>query len=96
METLFGRVSKGTPVTLVDQPFKVGWHDEVLYLEAHPPLDNRPADLNKMVEAIVRETASVSRFWVNWKHARAIARNPDGLPHPVGKAVRPTAQISRR
>lgn len=37
---LFEHVSVGTPVNIVDQPVKTGWHDGVLYVEVHPPLDD--------------------------------------------------------
>lgn len=33
---LFAQVSVGTPVTVVDQPVKVGWFGGELYLEVHP------------------------------------------------------------
>lgn len=33
---LFARVAVGTPVTVVDQPIKLGRRDGALYLEAHP------------------------------------------------------------
>jgi L,D-transpeptidase ErfK/SrfK len=36
---LFAQVPVGTPVYLVDQPVKVGWHGTTLYLEVHPPLE---------------------------------------------------------
>lgn len=35
IEELFAKVSVGTPVHVVDQPIKVGWIKDVLYLEAH-------------------------------------------------------------
>jgi L,D-transpeptidase ErfK/SrfK len=37
MAELFKRATIGTPVTLVDQPFKVGADDGALYLETHRP-----------------------------------------------------------
>ena len=39
IEELFGRVNVGTRVQIVNQPVKTGWHDGVLYVEVHPPLD---------------------------------------------------------
>ena len=33
--TLFRKVAVGTPVAIVDQPAKLGWHDGELYLEVH-------------------------------------------------------------
>jgi len=35
LEQLFGKVAVNTPVTIVNQPFKVGWLGEDLYLEVH-------------------------------------------------------------
>jgi len=39
IEALFDLVSEGTPVYLVKQPIKVGWLNNVLYIEAHPDLE---------------------------------------------------------
>jgi L,D-transpeptidase ErfK/SrfK len=33
---LYERVAIGTPVEVVDQPVKLGWHQDALYIEAHP------------------------------------------------------------
>ncbi|MBD3647261.1 MAG: L,D-transpeptidase family protein [Pseudomonadales bacterium] len=97
IRVLYDRVPENTPVTLIHQPFKVGWHDDVLYLEVHPPLRNEDSiDLSVMVQAVIRETESVSRYWVNWEHARSIANNPDGLPHPIGRAVRTAERVTLR
>jgi L,D-transpeptidase ErfK/SrfK len=38
IEALYKVVPIGTPVTIVNQPYKLGWTDRGLYLEAHPPL----------------------------------------------------------
>ena len=39
IETLYHSVKVGTPVYIVKQPIKVGWLDNVLYIEAHPDLE---------------------------------------------------------
>jgi L,D-transpeptidase ErfK/SrfK len=39
VEALYRSVPVGTPVYIVKQPIKVGWLDNVLYLEAHPDLE---------------------------------------------------------
>jgi L,D-transpeptidase ErfK/SrfK len=39
IEDLYNSVSVGTPVYIVKQPIKVGWLDNVLYVEAHPDLE---------------------------------------------------------
>jgi len=38
IEALYKVVPIGTPVTIVNQAYKLGWTAEGLYLEAHPPL----------------------------------------------------------
>ena len=38
IEALYKVVPIGTPVTIVNQPYKLGWTADGLYLEAHPPL----------------------------------------------------------
>jgi L,D-transpeptidase ErfK/SrfK len=42
IEALYKTVSTGTPVTIVNQPYKLGWTAEGLYLEAHPHLAENP------------------------------------------------------
>ncbi|MGB0126441.1 MAG: L,D-transpeptidase family protein, partial [Rhodocyclaceae bacterium] len=39
IEALFRLVPVGTPVRLMNQPIKLGWGPDGLYLEAHPPLE---------------------------------------------------------
>jgi L,D-transpeptidase ErfK/SrfK len=39
IEALYRSVPVGTPVYIVKQPVKVGWLDDVLYIEAHPDLE---------------------------------------------------------
>lgn len=39
VETLYDVVPLGTPVYIVKQPIKVGWLDNMLYIEAHPDLE---------------------------------------------------------
>lgn len=39
IEQLYNSVPVGTPVYIVKQPIKVGWLDNMLYIEAHPDLE---------------------------------------------------------
>lgn len=39
IEALYNSAPVGTPVYIVKQPIKVGWLDNVLYVEAHPDLE---------------------------------------------------------
>lgn len=101
IKLLFNSAAQGTPVTIVYQPYKAGWQNGVLYLEAHPQLDFgagvKPPDLSEMVAAVIHATKDSPDYWVNWKFARQIARHPDGLPHAIGKRAAPKSEtVSRR
>ncbi len=39
IEELFGKIRTGTRVQLVNQPVKLGWDHEVLFMEVYPPLE---------------------------------------------------------
>jgi L,D-transpeptidase ErfK/SrfK len=47
VEELYEMVSVGTPVYIVKQPIKVGWLDNVLYVEAHPDLEGEETTLDQ-------------------------------------------------
>jgi L,D-transpeptidase ErfK/SrfK len=60
IEALFQLAPVGTSVRLMNQPVKMGWGGDGLYLEVHPPLeeDERPAD------ELVAETLDKVHFLV--------------------------------
>ncbi|MFU8788319.1 MAG: L,D-transpeptidase family protein [Methylobacter sp.] len=47
VEELYDMVSVGTPVYIVKQPIKVGWLNNVLYVEAHPDLEGEETTLDQ-------------------------------------------------
>ncbi len=49
IEELYDEVATGTPVQILNQPVKTGWHDGVLYVEVHPPLDEDEAPLSDLM-----------------------------------------------
>ena len=52
IEALFAAVPVGTPVRLMNQPIKLGWGTDGLYLEAHPPLEED----DRALDAVIAET----------------------------------------
>lgn len=97
IEALFPRVALGTPVHIIDQPYKVGWHAGVLYLESHPPMAEAghtpESNLTPMVAAI---TTVVSRRLDEraWQLASDVATRSAGIPTaiftPTAAAVAPS------
>jgi L,D-transpeptidase ErfK/SrfK len=54
VEELYDMVPVGTSVYIVKQPIKVGWLDNVLYVEAHPDLDGEETTLDQRFEEALR------------------------------------------
>lgn len=84
IEMLVGQVVRGTPVTVVRQPYKVGWHRGALYLEAHPALDVRNRSRSEFVRQIIRATRD-RRTDVDWELAYATAHNAAGIPVRISR-----------
>lgn len=54
VEALYEVVPVGTPVYIVKQPIKVGWLDNVLYIEAHPDLEGEEMGQQQRYETALR------------------------------------------
>lgn len=88
IEALFGQVPVGTPVHIVNQPYKAGWRQGVLFLEAHPPEGNPSPemlqDLTPAIRTLVAATAERDPGeGVSWARAEAVAEAMYGIPLPV-------------
>ncbi len=85
---LFQRVTEGVPVRIVDQPYKVGWLDKVLYLEAHRPLaeSSIKGGITAMVAQVIQATRG-TRHVIDWDDAIRIVGEPNGIPQPFGKMI---------
>jgi len=84
LEQLFGKVAVNTPVTIVNQPFKVGWLGEDLYLEVHIAEDDDKSK-NRDPRAIVPgSVANVAGVYVDWEGVRRARDENTGLPVLVG------------
>lgn len=88
IEELYNLVPVNTPVTIVNQPYKVGWKGEKLYLEVHHPLE-----LDGVVQAgnrtgIVDRLASILQkqpeVLVDWNRVDRAIKNATGTPVLVG------------
>ncbi|SEP92790.1 L,D-transpeptidase ErfK/SrfK [Ectothiorhodospira magna] len=91
IRTLYGHVSLGTAVRIINQPFKVGWQGDTLYLEAHPPLEEFRAD-HSLTPAVERVMAVVGETpaQVDWAQVRKVAQAATGVPSPIGHRREPS------
>jgi len=89
VEKLFGLVAVNTPVRIVNQPYKWGWHDGRLLIEVHPPLQEDavdPPSLTDLMRLIVEATRSAPRA-IDWPRAERIWREARGLPEAVSSGA---------
>lgn len=89
---LYPVVAKGTPVTVIDQPAKIGWHRGALYLEVHPTqaqadeiesqgsfTPSPEPDLHwRLVQAVVATGADL-----DWLLVRKVIQERRGIPVQV-------------
>lgn len=93
IKRLFEMAKNGTPVRVLNYPYKAGWGDNKLYLETHLPLGGVLADIDedhKNAEQVIKRAISKrGAAYVNWTKAIAIAKEQQGMPQEIGRiAVR--------
>ena len=90
IEFLYHNVPLGTQVRIVNEPYKVGWFGNELFLEVHPPLDegdsrvNRSRDFTPLIRKLVKATEGHPDFSVDWRRIMRAAAHARGIPEPVG------------
>ncbi|MGI9309048.1 MAG: L,D-transpeptidase family protein [Gammaproteobacteria bacterium] len=89
IEFLYPKVSVNTPVRIVNQPFKMGWLGDDLYLEVHQPLDADGDEQSNSLTAITQLYVSATRDRtadVDWQLVESVYTEQLGIPVRVGKA----------
>jgi L,D-transpeptidase ErfK/SrfK len=90
IETVYHTVPVGTPVRLVNQPYKLGIANDELYLEVHPFLDE---DTEKFRDQFTYVVGLITSRYANydvrldWKALRAAVYEPNGIPRRIGRAL---------
>jgi L,D-transpeptidase ErfK/SrfK len=87
---LFQTVAKGTPVRIIDYPYKVGWFGRDLYLEAHMPVLEIRGTVDDELETIRQLvlTATYNRpAKVDWHAVVMVLAKHTGIPHIIGRAT---------
>mgnify|MGYP006270487157 CR=1 FL=1 len=85
----FAAVPTNTKVYIINEPSKLAWLDNKLYLSVHPPLVEKPTATSTyqgIVKMIMQFIATKPAI-VNWELVQRIARSKDGIPHAIGFAV---------
>lgn len=85
---LFSMVGVGTKVTVVNQPYKFGWRNGTLYMQAHPPLaekekDQQRDDYTKWRKELAALTKQHPQLQTRRDKAQAIAKHATGIAEPL-------------
>lgn len=85
IKELFYKVPKDTPVTIINEPYKIGHSGGKLYLEAHKPLSEDGDSFEYNQELIrARLDSSDRRYKINWDTTEYVADEQRGIPAPIG------------
>jgi L,D-transpeptidase ErfK/SrfK len=101
IETMFAQVPVGTPVNIINQPVKTGWHDGMLYIETHPPFEGQPPlDPGHLVETLVMALRDQPDYAIDWRAAEDLAMEARGVPvqvpaRPGSRRVQPVQPVVR-
>jgi L,D-transpeptidase ErfK/SrfK len=99
IETVYHTVPVGTPVRLINQPYKVGVSQGQVYLEAHPPLEEDAEKFRGQfthVITMIGKKLAHHDVHLDWQAIREALYRPDGIPKVVGTAaIRQAASIGR-
>jgi L,D-transpeptidase ErfK/SrfK len=90
IEQLFPNVDVRTSVTIVRQPFKVGWLGKDLFLEVHATEEEK-AKLPSQV--ISKSLANAQGVNLDWKEVRTAIDENTGLPHLIGGRQQPASRL---
>ncbi|MFW6094123.1 MAG: L,D-transpeptidase family protein [Pseudomonadota bacterium] len=76
--TLAELTGRDTPVHIVNEPYKVGWRDDQLFVEVHPDIYDEadPEELPRRIESATKNRAAV----VDWARVEELLESPTGIP----------------
>ena len=89
IEALYELVPVGTPVHIVNQPMLIGWQDDMLYLEAHQPLEGKEKEKDAALESLLNIIAAIGAEYghgeraVEWEKIARLVDEPRGFPVPI-------------
>ena len=81
IEELFGLVGVETPVAIIDQPYKVGWRGNDLYLE----VQTGEKSIHQSARSVIPESiANASGIVIDWQAVERAVKEDTGVPQVVG------------
>ena len=88
IERLYPEVRVGTPVNIVNQPVKVGWLRDTLFIEVHPPLEEDPAseeDLRRMALQLIEQADRERPVELQGRDLMRALQEKSGMPVAISR-----------
>ncbi len=86
IEYFFNQVPTGTPVRIINQPYKAGWHNGELFVEAHHPLTEQVQEIGHnytgLVSAVLAQLGEDGRK-PEWSQLQEYSELRKGIPMPL-------------
>jgi L,D-transpeptidase ErfK/SrfK len=81
VETLAEMARSGSPVRIVNEPYKVGWRDGQMYVEVHDDIYSmaKPGELERLIKAAAGNQAGT----IDWDRIRSLMEKPTGIPTAI-------------
>mgnify|MGYP001819643273 FL=1 len=83
IEFLYALVDVGETVTIINDPYQMGWRDGVWYFEAHPPLEDDTVPAEARLQALFDQHVDADGRPLNshlQSHVRSLADQASGMP----------------
>jgi L,D-transpeptidase ErfK/SrfK len=93
-------VPVGTPVRIINEPYKFGISAGKVYLEAHTPLDDKgnPSVVDKhtaVINALLKRQDLANNLRMNWDMVRDVVAAEDGMPVEIAvPGAAPASMVS--
>jgi L,D-transpeptidase ErfK/SrfK len=96
IEEFFKMVAVQTPVLIIHQPYKMGWHGEQLFIEVHTPLEGQQDPQVRSLTNITRLLVSATQdktVPIDWAKAEQVFAKATGVPELVVLDSEPTKLV---
>jgi L,D-transpeptidase ErfK/SrfK len=82
IKELFNSTKIGTPVMIVDQPYLLGRYHDMLFLEAHKPLQ-ASKNAKQALLSQIRQLAKKYNLTIDWTKVEQVVVQANGIPTPI-------------
>jgi L,D-transpeptidase ErfK/SrfK len=90
IKSLYYAVPVGTPVQIVNEPIKMGWRNQILYMEVHEPLRETAKTRPEMTEearTLIDKMTQNRPIHIDWQKVRNTLDEQSGMPVAISTKV---------